>query len=64
MYDSCRLRGWNLFADRSLVTFVSILVRLQAKQEGGEYVLSFFETIILCMILARCASGTFLPAAL
>ena len=48
----------------SLVTFAAILVRLQAKREGGEYVLSFFETIILCMILAGCAGATYLPAAL
>ena len=32
---------------------------LQAKREGGEYSLWFFETIILCMILAGCAGGTF-----
>ena len=48
----------------SLVTFASILVRLQAKQEVGDYVLASFEKIMLCMILAGCAGGTGLPAAL
>ena len=64
VYDSRRLRGWNLFAGGSLVTFASILVRLQAKREGGDYVLAFFSKFILCMILAGCAGGTSLPAAL
>ena len=63
-YDSRRLRGGNRFPGSSLVLFAAILVRLQAKQEGGEYVLWFSETIILCMILAGCAGGTFLPPAL
>ena len=43
MYDSSRLRGWNRFAGGSLVTFASILVRLQAKREGGGYVLASFN---------------------
>ena len=64
VYKSRLLRGWNWFAGSSLVTFAAILVRLQAKREGGEYVLWFFKTIILCMILAGCAGGTFLPPAL
>ena len=57
MYDSRRLRGRNRFTDGSLVTFASILVRLQAKREGGDYVLAPFNKIMLCMILAGCAGG-------
>ena len=64
MYDSRRLRGWNRFTGGSLVTFASILVRLQAKREGGDYVLAPFNKFILCMIIAGCAGGTVLPAAL
>ena len=64
MYDSRRLRGWNRFVGGSLVTFASILVRLQAKREGGEYVLASFNKVMLCMILAGCAGGTVLPEAL
>ena len=48
----------------SLVTFASILVRLQAKREGGEYVSASFNRCMLCMFLAGCAGGTFLPGAL
>ena len=59
MYDSRRLRGWNLFTGGSLVTCASILVRLQAKQDGGDYVLAFStKKKMLCMILACCAGGT------
>ena len=64
MYDSRRLRGWNRFAGGSLVTFASIFVRLQAKRKVGEYVLAFLNKVMLCMILAGCAGGTVLPAAL
>ena len=64
MYDSRRLRGWNRFTGGSLVTFASILVRLQAKREVGEYVLGSFIKIMLCMILAGFAGGTVLLAAL
>ena len=64
MYDSRRLRGWNRFTGGSLATFASILVRLQAKREGGDYVLAPFNKFMLCMILAGCAGGTVLPAAL
>ena len=64
MYDSRRLRGWNRFAGGSLGTFASILVRLQAKREGGDYVLASFNKFILCMILAGSAGGTVLPRAL
>ena len=64
MYNSRRLRGGNLFAGGSLVTFASILVRLRAKREGGDYVLASFNKFILCMILAGCAAGTVLLAAL
>ena len=55
MYDSRRLRGWNRFTGGSLVTFASVLVRLQAKREVGEYVLASFNKFMLCMILAGCA---------
>ena len=64
MYDSRRLRGWNRFTGGFLVTFALILVRLQAKQEGGDYVLAPFNKFMLCMILAGCAGGTVLRAAL
>ena len=64
MYDSRRLRGGNRFAGGSLVTFASILVCLQAKREGGDFVLAFFNKVMLCMVLAGCAGGTGLPAAL
>ena len=52
------------FAGGSLVTFAFILVRLQAKREGGDYVLASFNNFMLCMTLAGCAGGTVLPAAL
>ena len=58
MYDSRRMRGWNRFAGGSLVTFLLILVRLQGKREGRDYVLASFERFMLCMILAGCAGGT------
>ena len=45
MYDSRRLRGWNSFSGGSLVTFASILVRLQAKREVGDYVLASFRKL-------------------
>ena len=64
VYDSRRLRGRNRFTGGSLVTFASILVRLDAKREVGDYVLASFHKYILCMILAGCAGGTILPAAL
>ena len=64
MHDSRRLRGWNRFTGGSLVKFASILVRLQAKREGADYVLASFNKVILCMILAGCAGGTILRAAL
>ena len=64
MYDSRQLRGWNRFTGVSLVTFASILVRLQGKREVGDYTLASFNKFMLCMILAGCAGGTGLPAAL
>ena len=64
MCDSRRLHGWNRFTGGSLVTFASILVRLQAKREGGDFVSTPFNKVMLCMILAGCAGGTVLPAAL
>ena len=64
VYDSDRLRGWNRYAGGSLFTFASILVRLQSKREVDGYVLAFFNKFMMCMILAGCAGGTVLPAAL
>ena len=64
MYDSRQLRGWNNFTGGSRVTFASILVHLQAKREVGSYILVYFNKFIMCMILAGCAGGTVLPAAL
>ena len=62
MYDPRRLRGWNRFAGGFLVTFASILV--QAKRKVGDYVLAYFNKVMLCMILAGRADGAVLPAAL
>ena len=64
MYDSRRLHRWNRFTGGSLVTFASILVRLQAKREVGDYVFGSFIKVMLCMILAGVAGETVLPAAL
>ena len=64
MYGSRRLRGWNRFAGGSLVTFASILFRLQGKREVGDYVLASFNKFMLCIFLAGWAGGTILPAAL
>ena len=64
VYDSRRLRGLNRFTGGSLVTFASVLVRLQAKREGGDFVWASFNKFMLCMILVGCAGGTVLPAAL
>ena len=64
MYDSRRLRGWNLFVGLFLVTFTSILVRLQAKREGGDFFLASFSKFMLCILLATFAGGTVLAAAL
>ena len=44
--------------------FASILVRLQAEREVDGYVLASFNKFMLCMILAGCAGGAVLPAAL
>ena len=63
LYDSRRLRGWNRFAGGSLVTFASILVRLQSKQEVGGYVLASFNKFMLCMILAGSVGGNVSPGA-
>ena len=64
VYDSRRRRGWHRFAGGSLVTFPSILIRLQAKRKVGEYVSASFNKCKLCMILAGCAGGIVLPGAL
>ena len=64
MYDSRRLRGWNLFAGGSLVTFAANLVHLQAKREGGDYVLASFSKFMLCIFLASSAEGNVLVASL
>ena len=63
MYIPRQVRGGNRFAGGSLVTFASILVRLQAKREG-DYVLASFNEFMLCIFLARYAGGTVLAAAL
>ena len=64
MYDSRRLHGWNRFTGGSLVKFVSIMVRIQAKRTVDDFVLAPFNKVMLCMILAGCAGGTVLPAPL
>ena len=64
MYIPSQLRGGNRFGGGSLVTFASILVRLQAKREGGDYGLASFNKFMLCMFLASYAGGTVLAAAL
>ena len=64
MYDYPRLHGWNRFAGGSPLTLSSVLVRLQAKRERGDYVLASFSKFMLGMVLAGCAGGTVLPAAL
>ena len=64
MYDFRGLRGWNLFAGGSLVTFASILVRLQAKREGGDYILASFSKFMLCIPLASSAERNVLEASL
>ena len=64
MYVSRRLREWNRFSGGSLVTFSAILVLLEAKREGDDYVLASFIKFMLCMTLAGCAGGTVLVAAL
>ena len=64
MYGSRRLRGWNRFAVGSLVTFASILFRLQAKREVGDYVLASFNKFMLCIFLAGWADITVFSAAL
>ena len=64
VYDSRRLRGCNRFAGGSLVTFALILVRLQFKRKGGDFVSAPLNKLVLCMILAGCGGNTVLPAAL
>ena len=64
MYIRRQVRGGNRFGSGSLVTFSSILVRLQAKREGGDYVLASFNKFMLCIFLASYAGGTVLAAAL
>ena len=57
MYDSRRLRGWNLFAGGSLVTFASILVRLQAKRESGDFCFGVFQQIYAVYISRQLRGG-------
>ena len=64
MYISRQFRGEKRFGGVSLVKFASILVRLQAKQEGGDFVLASFNKFMLCMTLAGCEGGIISPAAL
>ena len=56
------LRGRNRFAVDSLVTFAAIMVRLQAEQDSGDFVLASFNNFIPCIFLPGCAEGTGLPA--
>ena len=63
MYIPRQVRRENRFAGGSLVTFASILVRLQAKREG-DYVLASFNKFMLCIFLASYAGGTVFAAAL
>ena len=58
MHDSRRLNGWNPFTGGSLVTFASVLVRLQAKREGDDYVLAPSNKFMLCMVFDGYAGGT------
>ena len=59
VYIPRQLRGGNLLGGGSLVTFASIWVRLQAKREGGDYVLASFDKFMLCTFLASYAGGIF-----
>ena len=46
MYISPGLRGGNRLADGSLLTVTAILVRIQAKREGGDFILLCFDIFI------------------
>ena len=59
-----QVRGGNRLGGGSLVTFASILVRLQAKREGVDYVLASFNKFMLCIFLASYVGGIVLAAAL
>ena len=61
MYISPGLRGGNRLADGSLLMVTVILVRIQAKPEGGGYVLVCFNIFIQCTILPGCLGDTRLP---
>ena len=61
MYISPGLRGGNRLADGSLLMVTAILVRIQAKREGGGYVLVCFNIFIQCTFLPGCAGDTRLP---
>ena len=52
------------FCGRLSSHVASILARLQAKRECGDYVLVSINKFMLCMILAGFAGGIVLPAAL
>ena len=62
MYVCRQLCGWNRFAGGSLLTSAAILVRLQAKREGGDYILASFSKFMLCIFLASSAEGNVLVA--
>ena len=64
MYIPRQVREGNRFGGGSLVTFAAILVRLQAKREGGDYGLASFNKFMLCIFLASYAGGTVSAAAL
>ena len=61
MYISPGLRGGNRLADDSLLTVTAILICIQAKREGGGYVLVCFNIFIQCTFLPGCAGDTRLP---
>ena len=61
LYISPGLRGGNRLADGSLLTVTVILLRIQAKREGGGYVLVRFNSFIQCTFLPGCAGDTRLP---
>ena len=64
MFISSRLRGGNRFAGGSLESFAAIVVRLQAKRAGGDFVLASFQQFIPRIFLPGCAGGTGLPVGL
>ena len=64
MYISPRLRGGNRFAGKCLETFAAIVVRLQAKWEGEDFVLASVNNFVPCYFVPGYAGGTGFPAGL